>query len=1687
MVDAAETGLEIAVIGMAARFPRAKNIKKFWANLTADVESVYFFSNEELSEAGIPVELLNNPDYVKAFALLEDIEYFDASFFGYTPKESEIMDPQTRIFHECVWTALEDAGYDPGSYDGLIGLYAGSTPNLYWSARVILSEKSKEFGLFAARHLMQKDYLSLRISYKLNLMGPSYSLYTACSTSLVSIHAASQAILSGECDMALSGGVTVAKYTKDGYMYQEGMVLSPDGHCRTFDANAKGFVCGDGSGVVVLKRFEEAKAQRDNIYAVIKGSAINNDGLRKAGFSASSVEGQAEVIKMAMQVAEVEPESISYIETHGTGTELGDPVEIEGLRLAFNTNKKGFCGIGSVKSNMGHLDSAAGVAGFIKTVMALKHKLIPKSLHFETPNPKIDLINSPFYVVSSLSEWVNRNGKLPLRAGVSSFGIGGTNAHVVLEEAPRYVIDHSSAVIGENRKDREYQLILLSAKTEIALKHMMENLADYLKSYPGINLADAAYTLQVGRKAFEHRWMTVISTGVEAIAALDSPGGKFHTISSYAQSMPIEKAGPAADKQSLGRIGELWLQGHNFDWQDFYSREERYRLSLPTYPFEKQRYWIEADVWKTIAEIAQRSSQPGKQNDISGCFYIPTWKRTPLMIGRKTLPPDNVNGYWVVFMNDLCISLRLVERLKNSGLNLVMVKVGNGFSQVEDSLFTINPRESNHYETLFGCIRTSWGLPDKVIHLWNLTGEGLNIFNPESFDNAQSQGFFSLLYTMKAMGVQDSDHEVQIVVLTDYVQDVLGDEPLSPEKATIPGLLKVIPQEYPGVKCSHIDILPRESGSSIETVLIDRLVEEFIHNQGEAVIAYRNNQRWIQTFEPLHLKNESGTLMPCPETGGYLIINGNDGPGLVISEVLTRVGTKKLAFVGIPGFPSQEEWNQWLSQNDETDPVTVKIKKLSQLEKIGVDVLFFNANTADKKQMQMVVAQVEKKFGRINGVILNTSLTGDGLSKPIQELSPADCQRLFQAKVDAMMVMEDLFKEKKLDFFWVFSSLSSILGGLKLGALSAANSFINLFIKRHNRPGGNCSHWNCFNCEQMTLELSNVVFAQFFTLETVDQIIVYSEGNLQARIDDWIILEGVKEQHNYNVEEIKTRTYPRPDLPIPYTVPVNSVEKALTSIWEDFFGYARIGIHDDFFQLGGDSLKLITLVSKIQKKMKVLIPIPEFFNRPTVKRLAEFLLEETGKESNIQIEPGEEKEYYNLTSAQKSLYVIQQMSENNSSYNLFNTLILKGEGLRDRLEQIFRKLIERHGALRTSFEVVNNEPVQRVYKEVDFSIDFYDLTETGDLLDYDSLGETPGEPLISQAIRGCIRPFNLSRAPLFRAGMIKTHKTTYILVTDMHHVISDGYSMEILIKEFLSLYKEKKLPLLMLRYSDYCQWLQKGKILPSLQQQEEYWLKEFDSDIPELQMPTDYERPAVQSFEGDSITVILDENESAGLQEIAARVHATSFMVLIAIYNVLLAKLSGQEDIVVGIGIAGRRYEELQKIIGMFVNTLCIRNYPGREKTFKEFLREVKEKNLRAYQNQDYQFEELVRKVYRQGKKNRNPLFDAAIVSLDIEVDGGDASQVVFNVLEAKAFPFKNQVAKFDITLICRKNGDKFSISFEYCTKLFKSNTIERFILYFKEILAQVIENPDIKLKSITISHHLSHVEPYNPEMDLRF
>ena len=552
---------KIAVIGMACRFPGANNINEFWRNLIEGRDTITHFTDEELQRFEYNYELLrDNPDFVKARGIISDIDKFDAEFFGISPEEAAETDPQHRVWLETAWEAFENAGCDPLSFPGIIGVFAGGSVNTYLLNNVLRDPvKFENFVRMRSKESLQvlvendATYIPTKTAYHFNLRGPAINVQTACSTSLVAIAQACQSLFSYESDICLAGGVCIISPQESGYVYQQGAIHSPDGTCRPFDVNGNGTIFSNGVGIVVLERLEDALRDRDMIYAIVSGWALNNDGKNKVSFMAPSVEGQADVIRMAYTFAGISPDQIGYIEAHGSGTQLGDPVEVAGLKKAFsgNTDKKQFCGIGSVKGNIGHTDTVAGVAGFIKICLAAYNRIIPPTIHFSAPNKYIKFENSPFYVHHELKEWTLDR---PMIMGVSSFGIGGTNAHAIVEEPPRRI-----KTIGSTSEFPE--LILLSAKSEESLLRRKRDLIDFVSLNPDANLKDLSFTLSSGRSHMTFR-SYMVASDISEIKEITNfqDGRKDEMISKIAFMFPGQGAQYVSMGSDLYKSNRLFSQ-----------------------------------------------------------------------------------------------------------------------------------------------------------------------------------------------------------------------------------------------------------------------------------------------------------------------------------------------------------------------------------------------------------------------------------------------------------------------------------------------------------------------------------------------------------------------------------------------------------------------------------------------------------------------------------------------------------------------------------------------------------------------------------------------------------------------------------------------------------------------------------------------------------------------------------------------------------------------------------------------------------------------------------------------------------------------------------------------------------------------------------------------------------------------
>ncbi|MBW4678260.1 MAG: SDR family NAD(P)-dependent oxidoreductase [Desmonostoc geniculatum HA4340-LM1] len=1828
-----KNGSEIAIIGLIGRFPGANNIDEFWKNLQQGIESVSFFTDEELLSSGIDSSLISDPNYVKANARIEDAELFDAGFFGFNPREAEITDPQHRIFLECAWSALESAGYDSQNYKGAIGVYAGSSLSSYllnvYSNQDIINSIDPLQLIIANNH----DFLTTRVSYKLNLQGPSYAVQTACSTSLVAVHLAIMSLLNGECDIALAGGVAIAATRKDGYMYTEEGIMSSDGHCRAFDANAQGSVGGEGVGIVVLKRLEDALSDRDTIHAVIKGSAINNDGSFKVSYTAPRIDTQAKVIRTAQIVAEVEPETITYVETHGTGTALGDPIEIAALTQAFraSTQKKGFCAIGSVKTNIGHLDAAAGVTGLIKTVLALKHKQIPPSLHFEQPNPEIDFANSPFYINTTLSDW-QTNGT-PRRAGVSSFGLGGTNVHVILEEAP--VIEKQGSR-GAGEQGRKYHLLVLSTKTDSALETATINLANYLRENPDLNLADVAYTLQVGRRNFDYRRAVVCQDIQDAVNALQEPKRVFtstqktqerpvafmfsglgthyvemavelyqtepafracvdqcceflkphlgldlrdvlypnrnsengkqkqnshsagldlrkmlgrgqeptdvktlhatsllnqtfltqpaifvieyalaqlwiswgirptamigYSIGEYVaaclagvlsledaltlvakraqmiqelpegamlavglseeeiqpflsekinlsaingsslcvvagatdaveelerrlsdknlvgkrlqtthafHSLMMEAIAPAfgdlvktfklqppkipylsnvtgtwitADQATdpsywvkhlcqavrfasgvqqlwqkgnpillevgpgqalssfasqclesddraksvilpslrhdyeqqsdvaflLNTLGRLWVAGVKIDWFSFYANEQRNRIPLPTYPFERQCYWIEAHPEPNLATLSQQALH--KKPNISDWFYIPSWKRSPNISSKSAQ-----KLCYLVFIDTVGIGSQVAKQLELQGHDVITVTVGEQFIKLGDRSYAINPQTSYDYEKLLKELRdfkpnafaerAGW----HFAHFWSLIPEKGE--SPQQFfAECQNLGFYSLLFLAQALGKQELINDLQILVVTNNVQEVNGDEKLCPEKATVMGISKVIPQEYPNITCRNIDIVIPELGTSEESQLTDQLLVELNQTASENMVAYRGKHRWVQTFESIQLDEPDRETIPIREEGVYLIVGGLGDVGLVLAEYLAQTACAKLILTGRSSLPAKQEWSQWLATHDENDNISRKIKQLQALEVLGAEVLICSADVANLEEMQSAIAQASDRFGEIHGVIHAASVT---VENTVQDITKAECENQFRSTGYGLFVLENILQRKDLDFCIIISSLASVLGVLGVAAYPAAHIFTDAFVHKHNQTS--LIPWQSINYgdwiiqessesvtlpkgadSMMTRQEGLEAFKRVLSARKLTQVVT-STVDLPASIKKWIQLE-FRQNSQLAPKTSSTSSYLRPNLDNAYVAPRSEVEQTIANIWQELLGIKQVGIDDSFFELGGDSVLGIQVSARAAKAGFRLTP-QQLFEHQTIAKLAEVV----NTTQVVQAEQG-------LVTGSLPLTPIQhRFFERNISepHHWNQSIFLEAAEAIDPtvLEQAWQQLLLHHDALRLRFIPSESgwQAVNAGYEEIPFTH-----------IDLSALSSDAQQLAIKTTTAQLQASLNLSAGPIIRVALFNlgANKSSRLLIV-VHHLGIDPGSWRVLLEDLQTAYqqiRQGKAVELPPKTTSYKQWalrLEEYARSANLEKAQNYWLSDRHKQVAPL--PIDYSDSINNVASEEIFSVTLSSQDTlALLQEVPATYRTHTQEILLTAFVQAFAKWTGENLLLVDLEENGR-------------------------------------------------------------------------------------------------------------------------------------------------------------------------------------
>ena len=1498
----------LAVIGMACRFPGGvEDVEAFWRLLREGVDAISEVPRERWDARAFFDPDPDAPGKMTSLwgGFVDGVDRFDADFFGISPREAENMDPQHRLLLEVAWQALESAGQEIDRLAGSrTGVFVGMSTNDFLLLQGSDPRRISTYTLTGSTASIAAG----RLSYLLGLQGPSLAVDTACSSSLVALHLACRSLRHRESDLALAAGVNVILSPVGGIYTSKIRAAAPDGRCKSFDAAADGYGRSEGCGVVVLKRLSDALADGDTVLAVVRGTAVNQDG-RSNGLTAPNGLSQQALVRQALHDAGLTPDRIDYVETHGSGTPLGDPIEALALAAVLGEGRppEHPVAIGSVKSNLGHLEAAAGMAGLIKTVEALRHREIPPSLHFKQPNPAIPFDRICLRVQERLGPWPA--GAASAAAGVSAFGLGGTNAHVVLEEAPQ---------VAPSGPARPWQLLVLSARTETALETMTDRLVAFLEREPEASLADVAWTCQIGRKRFGRRRILVCRDREDALCALvardrarlldaveescgrpvaflfpglgdqypgmarglyerepvfrelvdrcaglfrvelgidlrealfggerrsgsggtdlrallgrdgprssaegplartsvaqpavfvvelalarllmgwglrpaallghslgeyvaaclagvfsledglrlvavrarlieELPGGAmlavplgetelagwltgelslaavnapsvsvaagpeeeiaglerrlseagiacrrmqvahaFHsrqmeplmerfaqivrgvdlrapalpwvsnvtgrwiepseatdpgywarhmrqtvrfaegvetllaeaalvlvevgpgqTLGSFVKQRP-EGAGRTVvaalrhehtreDDQAflLGALGRLWLGGVEVDWRAFARGQRRLRLPLPTYPFERQRYWAGPPGARPASAAAG-----GRRASVEDWFYAPVWERAPLAGPAELESPAS----WLIFLDAVGVGAELATHLEGAGHTVVRVVAGEGFAEEPDGSCRMRLADREQYRTLVARLLARGPLPRRIVHLGNVAAAG-----EEDPDRDLEAGFYSLLWLTQALLAHQVAPPVEITVVTCGAQAVVATDRPALARAAVLGPVLVIPQETAGFACRAVDLAPG-SDRGWERQAGQRLAAELLSRAGDPVVAWRREERWARGFAPL--RPTGGGALALRQGGVCLITGGLGGIGLILAEHLARERRARLVLIGRSRLPPREEWEAWLASHDDADPVSRKLHRLRAIEAAGGEVLVLRADVASAEPMRQAVAEAERRFGGMHAVIHAAGVVTPEHFAGVPELDAQRCEAHLRPKLRGALVLEEVLRGRDLDFRLLFSSISSVLGGLGFAAYAAANLALDAFAWARSRAG---TPWLSICWDQwkaggaslapgstlaefaMTAEEGAAAFAQALRLGAVPQVI-HSTGDLQARIDQWV--RRLPAQAPVVARGAGVPCYARPELDTTFVPGGNELERMIAAIWGSVLGIERVGIHDNFFELGGNSLVGMQVIAELGRRLGVQLSTVTLFGAPTVHALAEHL------------------------------------------------------------------------------------------------------------------------------------------------------------------------------------------------------------------------------------------------------------------------------------------------------------------------------------------------------------------------------------------------------------------------------------------------------------------------------------------------
>ncbi|GHT91048.1 hypothetical protein FACS1894122_02710 [Alphaproteobacteria bacterium] len=1152
---------KIAIIGFSGQFPNSNSVDELWTNVFNSSDCIKKFSREEIDDYHNDLGYVDSKNYRFIGGYPESFASFDAAFFGISPKEALFMDPQQRKFLEHSYLALEHAGYNHLDLKCSVGVFASEGVNSYLLNNIIDSgnwpEDDKEMSIYGCGY----DYLATRVSYLLNLKGPSFTIQSGCSGSLVSVHMAVQSLMSYDSDIALAGGVSILTPVQAGYMFQQNGILSETGICRPFDKDADGTIFTNGYGIVVLKRLEDAISDGDTIFATIIASAINNDGSEKISYSAPSVSGQRNAIATALSMAEIKAEDVGYIECHGTGTKLGDPIEFQALSQAFSEAKKdNFCVISSVKSYLGHMNSAAGIVGLLTAIGCIRYKKLPAVLHYNQHNPEIDITNSPFKILKETGDWNSDKKRI---AGVSSFGVGGTNIHVILEE-------YNDDILPSKENDKI--LFMLSAKSKTSLEKQVNKWKKFLEENTEINLDDLFFTLAVGRPMFEYKIAFLTSSKDDLLNKLEA-ADIAHAIAS---GIKVE-----AKSMTLADLEKAFLSGNEILWNDYFSNCKR--IPLPTYAFDDDKYWIDIGYRNGASNSINR-----KNPNIDEWFYTPMYVEDDFSDGKLDLKKK-----WLVL---------------ESENNFISDKIREIYPELSVSTFSLKDIKSKEeYFEIFDQLRKTSNLPDVIVH-----GYSLDNFNEIDDPKFLENGLFSLLYTVQALSSVNRNSKCTIAIVTNKITSIV-DETFSPLKSTIFGISKTINKEYP-YSCKVLDI-----GSDITESIINE-----IENCNSEFSIYRNSRKFIEKYRKVEIKESKiefkrgtyiitgglgyfgldiATLISKTVKGSKIILIGRSkfpeksewaniiemhGAEHGLSKKIIRL--RQIENNGASIFVEQADVKNFAELNNVFEKYGSLDKIVGVIHAAGV----VESSILDRKTIDSFNTLFDAKvWGSIN--IVKASKVHNPNFVVLCSSMNSMIGGLGQADNTASTSFVDYFAR-----YCRNKNMNNVFA-INWGAVnqSRKRDFESLIEFRELSE----EHFK----NRMTEEERSVVLERLLKSGSKWHRVIVSTIELNSVLERWNDVSTVTSLIKDRKAQCKKRSEISNIKSVDIISPKNQYEEKLCDYFSDILGIDIISTNDNFFELGGHSLSAIRLNEKIKSNFVLSLHAMSIYEYPTLSDLASFI------------------------------------------------------------------------------------------------------------------------------------------------------------------------------------------------------------------------------------------------------------------------------------------------------------------------------------------------------------------------------------------------------------------------------------------------------------------------------------------------